>query len=259
MPLARSTRTNDRLCTPQHFPFPFVYAMELDPSFAIPMIYDLSQPVFHDAPQWATYPSITVTLEYKIATDGFNAEHVKLTTHSGTHIDAPFHFIPNAESVSDLPLEHFVAPAIALDFRSKTPKSNINAADLHKLLAERDVRGHIVLLNTGWGEKRNFTKEYLEQYPYLSGDGAEFLVAKGIKGVGTDCLSIGGFEDGQGPPAHNALLGNKKLIVEDLRIPETLLDGKIRWFAAFPIRLKGASAGWTRAIAWDEGEFSAPL
>lgn len=64
-----------------------------------PMIYDLSQPVFHDAPQWATYPSITVTLEHRIATDGFNAEHAKLTTHLGTHIDTPFHFFPGAETV----------------------------------------------------------------------------------------------------------------------------------------------------------------
>lgn len=223
------------------------------------MIYDLSQPVFHDAPQWATYPSITVTLEHRIATDGFNAEHVKLTTHSGTHIDAPFHFVPDAETVSDLPLEHFVAPAVALNFQSKTPKSNINATDLSAALDGRDVTGFVVLLKTGWGEKRGFTKEYLEQYPYLTGDGAELLVSKGIKGVGTDCLSIGGFEDGQGPPAHEALLGAKKLIVEDMQIPETLLDGRTRWFAAFPIKMKGASAAWTRAIAWDEGEFSTPL
>ena len=223
------------------------------------MIYDLSQPVFHDAPQWATYPSITVTLEHKIAVDGFNAEHVKLTTHSDTHIDAPFHFIPDAETVDQLPLEYFVAPALALDFQSKTPSTNISATDLRKALRERDVAGFVVLLKTGWGDKREFTKEYLEQYPYLTGDGAEFLISRGIKGVGTDCLSIGGFENGQGPPPHQALLGAKKLIVEDLRIPDALLDGQARWFAAFPIKMKGTSAAWTRAVAWDSGEFSAQL
>ncbi len=223
------------------------------------MIYDLSQPVFHDAPQWATYPSITVTLEHKIAVDGFNAEHVKLTTHSGTHIDAPFHFVPGAETVDQLPLEHFFAPALTLDFQSKTPKSSINAVDLQSALRERTVVGFVVLLKTGWGDRREFTKEYLEQYPYLTGDGAEFLVAKGVKGVGTDCLSIGGFAKGEGPPAHNALLGAKKLIVEDLYIPDALLDGNVRWFAAFPIKMMGASAAWTRAIAWDAGEFSAQL
>lgn len=230
-----------------------------DSPLTIRMIYDLSQPVFHDAPQWATFPSITVTLEHKIAVEGFNAEHVKLTTHSGTHIDAPFHFIPGAETVDQLPLDHFFGPALALDFQSKTPQSNINAEDLLSALQERNVAGFVVLLKTGWGDKRSFTKEYLEQYPYLTGDGAEFLVSKGIKGVGTDCLSIGGFEKGQGPPAHEALLGAKKLIVEDMHIPDALLDGKARWFAAFPIKLKGASAAWTRAMAWDAGEFAAQL
>jgi len=79
------------------------------------MIYDLSQPVFHDAPHWCTYPSIRITLEHRIAVDGFNAEHVKFTTHSGTHIDAPFHFVEGAATVDELPLDYFVAPASTLD------------------------------------------------------------------------------------------------------------------------------------------------
>lgn len=82
------------------------------------MIYDLSQPVFHDTPKWATYRPVSITLKHKIATVGVNAEHVKLTRHSGTHIDAPFYFMPGAESESDLPLEHFAVATIALDLRS---------------------------------------------------------------------------------------------------------------------------------------------
>lgn len=220
------------------------------------MIYDLSQPVFHNAPHWATYPSITVTLEEQIAVDGFNAEHVKFTTHSGTHIDAPFHFIAGAEAVDELPLEHFFGPTIALDFTSKTPGSSIDSEDLDTAIRGRNLKGFIVLLKTGWGQKRGITKEYLEQFPYLTGDGAKLLVLRGIQGVGTDCLSIGGFEKEKGPPPHHALLGAKKLIVEDLCIPDELLDDKVRWFAAFPVKMKGASAAWTRAIAWDSGEFS---
>lgn len=221
------------------------------------MIYDLSQPVFHDAPHWCTYPSIRVTLEHRIAVDGFNAEHVKFTTHSGTHIDAPFHFVEGAATVDELPLDYFVAPALTLDFRAKMPKSKISADDLRAALEAHAVNGCIVLLKTGWGLRRGFTKEFLQQYPYLTGEAAEFLVARGIKGVGTECLSIGGFEPGEGAPAHLALLGAKKLIVEDLQIPDAFLDGNLRWFAAFPIKLKGASAAWTRAVAWDADEFPA--
>jgi len=128
---------------------------------------------------------------------------------------------------------------------------------LRAALEAHDVNGCIVLLKTGWGLRRGFTKEFLQQYPYLTGEAAEFLVARGIKGVGTECLSIGGFEPGEGAPAHLALLGAKKLIVEDLQIPDAFLDGNLRWFAAFPIKLKGASAAWTRAVAWDADEFPA--
>jgi arylformamidase len=219
------------------------------------MIYDLSQHFFHDAPQWATYAPSAITHDHLQSVAGFNAERVNLTTHTGTHVDAPFHFFNEGETVDQLPLEHFVAQSIAVDLRSKTPGSRIEPADLEPAL-EQDVTGFIILLKTGWGDKRAKTKEYLLEYPYLTGEAARLLVSRKIKGVGTDCLSIGGFPEGTGQPPHLELLGAKKLIVEDLSIPDLFLDGKVRWFAAFPIKLRGTSGSWTRAVAWDPGEFA---
>ncbi len=219
------------------------------------MIYDLSQPLFHDAPQWATYRSTSITLEYKRAFDGFNAERVSLTTHSGTHIDAPFHFDDAAETADQLPLDHFVSRAVVIDVRPKQPGSTIGVEDLQPL-TRFEQPSLIVLLKTGWGEKRAKTKEYLLLYPYLTGDAAQFLVSRKVKGVGIDCLSIGGFEKGTGAPAHEVLLGAKKLIIEDLAIPEDIVDGKMRWFSAFPVKLTGTGGAWTRAVAWDLEHFA---
>ena len=70
-------------------------------------------------------------------------------------------------------------------------------------------------------------------------------------------LSIGGFDDPEKETAaHKVLLGAKKLIIEDIRVPEALLDGKRRHFAAFPVLIQGAGGAWTRAVAWDEGEIA---
>jgi kynurenine formamidase len=115
----------------------------------------------------------------------------------------------------------------------------------------------IVLLKTGWGDRRGLTKEFLTEWPYLTGVGAEYLLSLGIHGVGIEGLSIGGYDDPEKETAaHKVLLGAKKLIIEDLRIPTEMLDGKPRHFAAFPVLIEKAGGAWTRAVAWDEGEMA---
>lgn len=220
------------------------------------MIYDLSQPIFNNVPQWPKFHPTSMTVPHLTATESANVERLELMTHTGTHIDAPFHFFPDAETVDALPLSHFHAPCVALDLRHKKAGSGIAAADFEPL-SSRIQAGFIVLLKTGWGDKRALTKEFLTAWPYLAGEGAEYLVSRGIHGVGIEGLSIGGFNDPEKETAaHRVLLGAKKLIIEDICIPEEMLDGRVRHFAAFPVLIQKAGGAWARAIAWDEGEMS---
>lgn len=220
------------------------------------MIYDLSQPIFNNVPQWPKFRPTSMTVPHLTATESANVERLELMTHTGTHVDAPFHFFPDAETVDMLPLSHFYGPCVALDMRHKEAGSGIGAEDLQPH-SGRIRDGFIVLLKTGWGEKRDLTKEFLTAWPYLSGDGAEYLVSKGIHGVGIEGLSIGGFNDPEKETAaHKVLLGSKRLIIEHLRIPDALLDGRLRHFIAFPVLIQNASGTWTRAVVWDEGEMA---
>jgi arylformamidase len=218
------------------------------------MIYDLSQPIFNNVPQWPKFHPSTMTIPHLTAIESANVERLELMTHTGTHIDAPFHFFPDAETVDQLPLSHFHAPCLAIDLRHKDAGSGIVPADL-KTQVSKAHNGMIVLVKTGWAEKRALTKEFLTAWPYLTGEGAEYLISLGIHGVGIEGLSIGGFNDPEKETAaHKALLAAKKLIIEDIRVPEAMLDGKRRHFAAFPVLIQGAGGAWTRAVAWDEGE-----
>lgn len=220
------------------------------------MIYDLSQPIFNNVPQWPKFLPSTMTIPHLTVIESANVEQLELMTHTGTHIDAPFHFFSEAETVDQLPLSHFHASCLALDLRHKETGSGIVAADLHPH-AGRIGRGMIVLLETGWAEKRALSKEFLTAWPYLTGEGAEYLVSLGIHGVGIEGLSIGGFNDPEKETAaHKVLLGAKKLIIEDICVPEVMLDGRTRHFAAFPVLIQGAGGAWTRAVAWDEGEMA---
>lgn len=215
------------------------------------MFYDLSQPIFHNVPQWPEYDPAIVSLRHSIAFKGFNAERAELTTHTGTHVDLPFHFFEDGATVDQMPLETFFAPAIALDMRAKDPGSVIGRGDIERH-ANAIAEGDVVLLKTGWGEKRAMTAEYLRAWPYLDRQAAEYLVECGVKGVGVDTLSIGGIGEPERSRApHVPLLGAQRFIVEDMRIPDELLDGKKRQFCAFPVLIKGAGAAWVRAVAWD--------
>jgi arylformamidase len=220
------------------------------------MIYDLSQPIFNNVPQWPKFRPTSLTVPHLTATESANVERLTLMTHTGTHIDAPYHFFPEAETVDALPLSHFHGPCIALDLRGMAPGSGIREADLAPHAAS--IRQNfIVLLKTGWGDKRGLTKEFLTEWPYLTGEGAEYLVSLGIHGVGIEGLSIGGYDDPEKETAaHRVLLGAKKLIIEDICVPVEMLDGKVRHLAAFPILVENASGAWTRAVAWDEGQFA---
>lgn len=77
------------------------------------------------------------------------------------------------------------------------------------------------------------------------------LVDWGVKGVGIDAVSLGGYNDPAtvGPP-HRAMLGNGKFIVEDLHFPDEVMDGKKRLFVA-AVKLQGCGGAWTRAMLWE--------
>ena len=185
--------------------------------------YDLSQPVYDHCPGWPTYEPTVVRYEATYEKDRFNAEQIRLNSHTGTHLDAPFHFFPQA-------------------------KQGIDASHLEPY-ADKIHEGSIVLFDTGWNEKRSFDKEYTNDWPYLTGEGAEWLKVKGIKGVGIDTLSMGGWYEGTGRPCHEALLSGGIWILEEISIPDELAKLESCYLMAFPIKLKGFSGGPARAVA----------
>jgi kynurenine formamidase len=216
-------------------------------------IYDLSQPVFTNCPQ---YPDTTpqpaqVRLFYSLAVNGVNKEIVEISTHTGTHCDAPYHFFEDGATIDTIALETYVAPATIVDLRGKSPGTDITRADLMRH-ADAIAPGDVVLLNTGGGHARALTKRFLTEYVYLSGDGAQYLVERGASGVGIDAVSLGGYGDmAIAGPAHRAMLGSGKFVVEELYFPNEVMDGIKRLFCAVPIKLRGCGGAWTRAMLWD--------
>lgn len=218
------------------------------------MIYDLAQPHYNHAPQFPGQPPNSVEYQQLAVVDGATVERCTFMSHSGSHVDAPFHYLPHLPCIHELPLSHFYGRCVALDLRGLPPSHPIDASDLkkHEELITENV---FVLLKTGWGEKRGNSKEFLTAWPYMSGEGAQYLLDRKAKGMGIDGLSTGGYpEEHAEADAHKLLLGNSRLLLEDIHIPDELLDGKVRHFAAFPILIANAGGAWVRPIVWDDGD-----
>ncbi len=215
-------------------------------------VYDLTQPIYHNCPGWPGQRLAVVDWEYQHVTSGFNSERVSFNTHTGTHLDVGYHFFADGKTLDQVPAEVFCGPMIIFDLRQAVrADSAITPEDLAPHLP-RIRKGDIVLLCTGYGPKRGFNAEYLHKYPYLGGPAADALAKAGVKGVGTDALSMGGSETREkGAPCHLSLLSKDIFILEELLIPEELLDGKRRYFSCFPMWIKGCGGAPARAVVYD--------
>ncbi|QBS39331.1 cyclase family protein [Nocardia sp. CS682] len=195
-------------------------------------------------------------------------ETVTLTTHTGTHMDAPLHYGPlcagqPARSIDQVPLEWCYGPGVRLDLRAVPAGEAITPADLAGALDSIDhvlAPGEIVLLWTGadrfWG-----TAAYLDHYPGLSGEGTQFLVEQGIRVIGIDAWGldrpmrqmIDEYRRSRDPralwPAHIYGRQREYLQLEKLAHLEELPTATGFTIACFPIPVGGAGAGWTRVVA----------
>ena len=194
-------------------------------------------------------------------------ETVTLTTHTGTHMDAPLHYGPTsggkpAKSIDEVPLEWCYGPGVRLDVRHVPAGEGITVAHLREALA---VSGHhlapgdIVMLWTGadelWG-----TADYLTQYPGLTGEGTAFLVESGIRTIGIDAWGLDRpmqsmideyrrtGDNATLWPAHVYGRTREYLQLEKLANLAALPAPRGFTVVCFPVAVAGAGAGWTRVV-----------
>jgi arylformamidase len=209
---------------------------------------DLSQPIYDGSPNCPVHPPVKSEILRDHPTHGWRVEVLTLSNHTGSHVDAPLHKIAGGASLDDIPLDRFAGPARIADLRGIGPSSSITAEMLRAKLPSELV-DQIVLLATGWGDKRANTDEWLYQSPYLDPDGAAWLVERKVRGVGIDHYSIGGIKDPNNPRTHTVLLEAGVWIVEELRLPpEAFAVPSPFTFMALPVNLKGHTGAFCRPV-----------
>ncbi len=176
----------------------------------------------------------------------FAMDVITMIGNTGTYLDSPYHRYAEGPDLAGLDLATLVglrAEVFPLQDVWTPERRGIRA----ETLADRDVRGAAVLLHTGWD--RHFgTPEYASGAPFLTGDGAQFLIDAGVVLVGIDSLNIDDTESGGERPAHSLLLGAGVHVVEHLtRLGELPPSGAL--FTAAPPAVEGFGTFPVRAFA----------
>lgn len=199
------------------------------------------------------HPKVSIIQIGRIECQGRETRQICLGTHSGTHLDAPLHFISGGKSVDKLSLSCLIGDVSIADF-SKIPENGAITVDM----LERIPITKRMIFRFGWGKYWK-TSRFFSGYPFFCKDAAEYLVSKKVEVIGMDTpspddsrirISDPGLENYKDSPIHKLWLRHGIIIIEYLANLNNVeqLDG---WtLAALPLKIKGADGAPLRVCIY---------
>jgi arylformamidase len=174
--------------------------------------------------------------------DGFAELMLTMCTHTGTHIDAPSHMIKGAKSLDQFPVSKFTGKAIVISCQGR---GKIDLEYL-QLFENKISKVNYILFFTGWQQKWT-SPSYLEKFPTLTQEAAEWLTRFNLDGLGFDAISVDEVS-AINQPNHHILFEKEILVIENLTNLEQLPDNSFD-FICLPLRIEHADGSPVRAIA----------
>lgn len=204
---------------------------------------DFTYPITPDVPRLMKFAAPCIRKVASMPEDPYSVTSLEVVCHTGTHLDAPRHFIPAAPAIDEIPLERLIGPGVVVrpDLGSRR---EVRASDLES----SDARaGDITILDAGWWRGGGGDGDH----PYLADEAAWWLVERGVKALATDLPTPDLPAGRRGPdfdwPVHRILLGHGVLIAENLT-NLTLPQGRVEAML-LPLPIAGADGSPARVLA----------
>lgn len=223
-------------------------------------LIDLSQPL---APGIPVPPGFTPPLIESIASQSegsrSNVERLTLILHTGTHVDAPYHFFSDLSTIDEIPLDGLIGPAVVVDLTGKQGSAAIQSVDIQeweKRTDETIQNGDIVLLHTGhaqnWHLGENARAYWENGWAYLERSAIDYLAGKSIKAIGVesfdpDWVDFNNLAAAEFP-THRTLLSKGILIIENLTNLDQIPAPRCQ-VIALPLKILGVSGSPVRIVA----------
>lgn len=203
-------------------------------------IIDLTLPITEALVVWPGEKGLRTTTVRAFSKDQVHVSDLAIGAHTGTHLDAPKHFLPNGKPLESVPLDNLVGPCRVLKLEMGKRK-DVRLEDLRRFNIKRGER---LLFNLG-NSTHLFAKRFHEDYVAIGNEAARFLAAQKIKLIGVDYLSVER-RGNPGHPVHVSLLKAGTAIVEGLNL-QNVKPGKYT-LVCLPLRIVGVEASPVRAI-----------
>jgi arylformamidase len=202
---------------------------------------DVSLPLRNGMVQWPGDPAFRIE-RFSDQERGAAAtvSRMSLSVHTGTHMDAPLHYIPQARAIDEMPIEATVGPARVI------PIHHPRSIERRELTPHAISSGERILFRTANSGRCWNSDAFREDYVFISPDAARHLVECGVRCVGIDYLSVDVFREDAGAGTHRILLAAGIWIVEGLNL-QGVAPGNYE-LACLPLRLIGSDGAPARAI-----------
>jgi len=201
---------------------------------------DISVPIRDAMVHWPSDPPVSIKRVKDIEQgDTANLSVISMGAHSGTHVDAPIHFVKEGKGVDNIPLDTVVGRARVIEIRD--PES----IKPEELVGHRIRGGERILFKTENSSHVWQNDKFVEDFVFISDAAADFLVDRGVRLIGIDYLSVGSFKHG-GSYVHKTLLSGGIWIIEGLNL-SNVTPGKYD-LICLPLRIVGGDGAPARAI-----------
>ena len=205
-------------------------------------IYDLTHVMHSEMPVYPGKGQPVIGTAASIEKDGYREMRLEIDGHTGTHIDAPAHMLPNGKMLNDYPVSKFTGKAVIIPVVLTISIIEI----VHLQEYKTEIRhSDYVLFNTGWSKYWG-TENYRKDFPVLSEQAAKWLTAFQLKGIGLDAISVDPVESTTFE-VHHILFQSDMVIVENMVFPVNLPSGKGVLYC-FPLRFGNADGSPVRAV-----------
>ena len=200
--------------------------------------YDISLNLSPDTVRWVVAPPMEVHERRRMSRgDDANATALTVSCHAGTHVDAPFHFLPDGAGIDAVPLERFVGPALV---HAVDADRYITAEHVKEIPLDGATRVLFKTRNSQLLKRREFEPNFVA----FSVEAARALVGRGVQLVGLDYLSVAHAD--QQVPVHRAFLDHGVVLLEGVDLSE-ITPGRYE-LMCFPLRLRGLDGAPCRAV-----------
>lgn len=198
---------------------------------------DLSHTLKEGIPSWDCDCGFKHSL---LSDDEFRTHSISMKAGVGTHIDAPFHCISGGKTIDELSLNDLIAPCVVIDVSKGQTIENFENT------YGKISKGSFVLIHTGWGSYWNDPIKYQNNFPTVSKEAAELLLARDIAGLGIDTLSPDARDSDF--PVHKILLGAGKILIENVTNLDQVPPIGSTLFA-LPLKIKSGTESPVRLVA----------